>query len=337
VNAKTSRPHRDPSVTREELESLVARYRHLLEEHRRAGVRSRSRRRFEHELDSLSNRFERLLAHTPADEEILAGWRAHLHHAAPAPPEPAPSAPLVFRGRSEAGAELLIRQPGPRELEVLVDGALVERLAHADELFSSQAPVAFHVGGQAYAETFAASPEALRELRAALESGHAAPPERELVLDGLVDRDLGLTPRGRRALALVAAGPAETAASASPIDVVTRGRVSRRAAGRLRTELERLVRLSPRPVLHARGTLTHDENPRLARPVVAKATLDLGSRTVRAQASAGGTAEAIDRLVERLRRALRELRDRDELDRRPAGVAEPGHWRHGNLPPAPPT
>jgi ribosome-associated translation inhibitor RaiA len=228
----------------------------------------------------------------------------------------------------------VIRDAGAHELEVLVDGALVERLAHADELYSNRPPLTFRVGDQAYLETFAASSEALHALQAALQSGHAAPPDRELLLDGLVDRDLGLTPRGRRALAL--APPARAEAASIEIDIVTRGRVGRRAALRLRSELERLVRLSPRPVLRARGTLTYDENPSLARPVAAKATIDLGGHTVRAQATAPGTAEAIDRLVERLRRTLRELRSRQEASRREPEVAEPGHWRHGNLPPAPP-
>ncbi len=334
MNAQTPRTHRELVVTPGELESLTAEYRHVLEEHRRTGPQSRGRRRLEHELDALSDRFERLLAHTPVDEETRALWRAHLHHGTPAPSEPEPGAPLVFRGRSEMGAEAVVRRLGPRELDVLVDGAQVERLSTADELFTSSPGLAFRVGDQVYHETFGASAEALDALRTALESGQPAPADSELLLDGLVDRDLGLTPRGRRALALAPPPPpGAVAATESPIEIVTRGPVGGRARERLRDELARLVELTPRPALLARGSLSYDENPSLARPAEAKATIDLGGRTVRAHATAAGTTEAIDLLVGRLRRALRELRERQEAERREPGVAEPGHWRHGNLPP----
>ena len=334
MNARTPRTHREPVVTRGELESLTAEYRHVLEEHRRTGPQSRGRRRLEHELDALSDRFERLLAHTSLDKETRALWRAHLHHAMPAPSEPEPAPPLVFRGRSEMGAELVVRRLGPRELDVLVDGAQVERLAKADELLSSSPGLAFRVGDQVFHETFGASAQACDALRAALESGQPAPADRELLLDGLVDRDLGLTSRGRRALALAPPRRPETLAQAeSPIEIVTRGPVGEGARERLRGELARLVELTPRPALIARGSLSYDENPSLAKPAEAKATIELGGRTVRAHATAAGTAEAIDLLVGRLRRALRELRERQETERREPGVAEPGHWRHGDLPP----
>jgi hypothetical protein len=334
MNASTPRSRRQAFVTYEELESLTAEYRHVLEEHRRARAQSRSRRHLEQQLDSLSDRFERLLAHTPDDEETRARWRAHLHHGAAAPREPEPGAPLLFRGRSQAGSELVVRQLGPRELDVLVDGAQVERLATAEELLSSSPGLVFPFGDQVYHEGFEASVEARDALRAALESGQPAPAERELLLDGLVDRDLGLTPRGRRALAL--APPAASDAHAEteiPIEIVTRGPVGKRARDRLRGELAHVAELAPRRALFARGTLGYDENPSLRRPAEASARIDLGGRTVRAHATAAGTAEAIDLLVARLRRALRELRAREEADRRGPGVAEPGHWRHGNVPP----
>jgi ribosome-associated translation inhibitor RaiA len=333
VNAQTPRLSREPFVTRGELESLTTEYRHLREEHRRARAQGRSRRHLEHELDALSDRFERLLAHTPDDQETRARWRAHLHHGTPAPPEPEPGPPLVFRGRSETGAELVVRRLGSHELDVLVDGAQVERLAKADELLSSSPGLAFQLGDQVYQETFGASVAARDALRMALESGQPAPADRELLLDGLIDRDLGLTPRGRRALALAPSWPAAPAAQMEiPIEIATRGPAGKRSRERLRDELGRLIELAPRPVLLARGSLSYDENPSLARPAEARATIDLGGRTVRAHATAAGIAEAIDLLVGRLRRALRELRDRQEAGRRGPGLAEPGQWRHGNLP-----
>jgi ribosome-associated translation inhibitor RaiA len=231
------------------------------------------------------------------------------------------------------GGELVVRRLGPRELDVLVDGAQVERLDRADELLTSSPGLAFRVGDQVYHETFDVSDAACDALREALESGQPAPADPELLLDGLVDRDLGLTPRGRRALALAPPQPPGADVRAeSPIEIVTRGPVGKRARERLRNEIARAVELAPRPALRARGSLSFDENPSLARPAVAKAAIDLGSRTIRAHAAAAGTAEAIDLLAPRLRRALRELRERQETERRGTGVAEPGHWRHGNLP-----
>jgi hypothetical protein len=228
VNGTTPQPDREPLATREELETLGAAYRHLLEQHRRASAESRSRRRLEQRLAALSERFERVLAHTAVDDETRAGWRAHLHHGRAAPAEPAPGAPPVRGTRSTA-------EPLP-----------------------------------------------------------------------------------------------------APIEIVTRGPVGRRARSRLRSELERLAQLAPRSPALVRGALTYDENPSLVRPAEAKATFELGGRAVRAHTTAAGTNEAIDLLVAHLRRAFGELRGREEARRRASPVAAPGHWRHGNLPSAPP-
>ena len=60
-----------------------------------------------------------------------------------------------------------------------------------------------------FRETFAASPESLAALRGFLD-GRSPPPwdvAQELLADGIVDVHLGLTPRGRRALATQDASP----------------------------------------------------------------------------------------------------------------------------------
>ena len=327
---------RESLVTRQELESLVVDYRRLLAEHRRARPQSHTRRRLGQELLGLSSRFERLLSRAAVDEETRAQWHARLHHASPAPSGPEPGTPIAFCGRSETGSELVIRRLGPRELDLLVDGTRVERLTAAEELCSNEPGLVFRVGDQLYHETFGASAAALAELRGGLEEGQPAPADRELLLDGLVDRDLGLTPRGRRALTVGSRAHTEpTGRTPIPIGIVTRGPVGERERARLRAELVRCAMLGQRRPVFVRGALTYEENPSLAQPAVANATLDLGGRTVRAHAAAAGMSEAIDQLVEHLRRALRELRGRDEADRREPVVAEPGQWRHGNLPPAP--
>ena len=216
MNALT--PKTERFVAREKLEALTREYRHVLEEHRRTGPESSVRRRLEHELDALSDRFEHVLSRTPRDEELRARWRAHLHHGAPAPTAPGSAEP------------------------------------------------------------------------AAVETAERAEP---------------------------------------PIEIVGRGPVGRHGRERLHRELARLAGLAPRPVLIARGSLDIDENPSRARPVEARATLDLGERTIHAHANAAGTAEAIDLLVERLRRALRELRERQEGARRgPARRPAANHDRN---------
>lgn len=190
------------AVSREELEELVGAYRHIRDEHGRARPEGHTRRRLEQKLERIHERFEHLLAAVP-DEESRRAWREHLHHAAREPAEPKAVPALLFRGRSAAAAELEIRQRLPGELDVLVDGAEVERLVEADELRSTLPGFTFKLDGTEFRETFRASRAARATLRLMVEQG--APPlarlRRELLLDGLVDRDLGLTPRGRRALA----------------------------------------------------------------------------------------------------------------------------------------
>lgn len=109
----------------------------------------------------------------------------------------------------------------------------------------------------------------------------------------------------------------------SPIEIVTRGPVGERARERLRAELARLADESPRHAVFVRGALTVEQNPSIARPAVASATIDLGRRVVRARVAADGTATAIDLLVARLRRSLRDLRGREEAARRKTLPDEP--------------
>jgi ribosome-associated translation inhibitor RaiA len=101
----------------------------------------------------------------------------------------------------------------------------------------------------------------------------------------------------------------------SPIEIVSRGPIGERSRRRLRKELARLAQESPRRAIFVRGALTFEQNPSVARPAVASATLDFGRRVVRARVAADGTSTAIDLLVARLRRSLRDVRRRDESRR----------------------
>lgn len=189
------------AVSREELEELVGAYRHIRDEHGRARSDGHTRRRLEQKLERVHERFEHLLAALP-DEESRRAWREHFHHDAPEPAEPKAVPALLFRGRSAAGSELEIRQRLPGELDVIVDGAEVERLFVADELRSTRPGFTFKLDGTEFRETFRVSRAARAVLRLLVEQGARplARLRRELLLEGLIDRNLGLTPRGRRAL-----------------------------------------------------------------------------------------------------------------------------------------
>ena len=108
--------------------------------------------------------------------------------------------------------------------------------------------------------------------------------------------------------------------SETPVEIVSRGPIGERSRRRLRKELARIADEAPRHAVFVRGALTFEQNPSVARPAHAGATIDLGRRVIRARVAADGTASAIDLLVARLRRSMRDLRGRDEAVRhRPRG------------------
>lgn len=191
-------------ASRDELEAIVAEHRHLLEEHRRAHADGRVRRHMETRLHELEARFGQLLDEWVPGEELRRAWRAHLHQGAPAPTEPAPARPLVFRGAAESGSLVEVRERPDGDYDVTVDGTPVERIEAALDFSGTGAPHVFELDGLAFRETFSASEPALEALRDFVAEQAPEPPWRfapELRADGLIDGYFGLTPRGRRALA----------------------------------------------------------------------------------------------------------------------------------------
>ena len=190
------------SVSRDEFEVIVREFRHLLEEHRRAGHESSVRRHMESRLHELELRFERLLHEWAPDEELQAAWRAHLHGDAPEPAQPAASRRLVFRGVAEMGSVVEIRARADGDYDVDLDGHVVER--RLDEPDAGREVGTFTLDGHVFLETFSASGPALEALGEFVAEREPHPPwpfAPELAADGLIDRDFGLTQRGRRALA----------------------------------------------------------------------------------------------------------------------------------------
>ncbi len=121
-----------------------------------------------------------------------------------------------------------------------------------------------------------------------------------------------------------------------PVSIVADEEISDRLRAHALEMVDRLARLAPRPVIHARVTLRERADPALERPAIAKAALDVSGRQVRAHVAAGQMTEAIDLLEGRLRRNLEDLEELDRTLRRETGVPEPGEWRHGSLPTARP-
>lgn len=98
-------------VSRDELEALVAEYRHVRTLHGHARTGGRVRRHLQRRLARLEERFERLLDEAAAELELRRAWLEHLRNGAPAPSGPSgPAPPLAFRGRSETGSLVEVRE-----------------------------------------------------------------------------------------------------------------------------------------------------------------------------------------------------------------------------------
>lgn len=194
--------HVEELPRREVLQTLARRYHHLQNEHKRSGLESGVRRRIEERLLDVRERFDRLLEEWVPDPELQQAWREHLHNRVAAPAGPAGIRPLIFRGRSEAGAVVEVRGKSRDELEVEIDGSLVARIA-GEKDFTPVIP-SFHwrFDDVEYEEIFDASNEALDALADFLRNDQSPPWEHaaELLADGLIDTHAALTPRGRRAL-----------------------------------------------------------------------------------------------------------------------------------------
>lgn len=147
----------------------------------------------------------------------------------------------------------------------------------------------------------------------------------------IVEQWIGVDPRAEPA----PAGP-------GALTLVCRGAVSDAAAEYAREKVARLVAHhlgsgdpgDPGRLAWGQVKLSHTANPADERSSRAEVTLDLDGRLIRAQAAGATMPEAVDLAVERLRANLGRLADRHRHSAE--GTAPtPGHWRHGNRPPAP--
>ena len=118
----------------------------------------------------------------------------------------------------------------------------------------------------------------------------------------------------------------------APLRFEIHGDVPPFARAELEAKLRGLARRAPRPVRELRATLRREGNPALERPNIAKASLDVDGRIVRAHVAAPHMGQAIEALEERLGRRLDDLAERAQDDRRETGHPAEGGWRHGDLP-----
>jgi hypothetical protein len=127
-----------------------------------------------------------------------------------------------------------------------------------------------------------------------------------------------------------------TTGATTPIHVQLDGDLRGDLAQYLEQRTRDVLTLLDRPVLHARARLTHHADPRLARPYVAEANLDVDGRFVRAQVLAPSAREAVDMLHDRLRQRLEhdlQYTQGDWEERRGRrATGEPHEWRHGDEP-----
>ncbi|MGZ4393593.1 MAG: ribosome hibernation promotion factor [Gaiellaceae bacterium] len=121
-----------------------------------------------------------------------------------------------------------------------------------------------------------------------------------------------------------------------PLELVADDELAGQVSEHAREMVLRVARFAPRPVLHARIVLRVQPDPALERPAIAKASLDVSGRPVRAHVAAEHMIEAIDLLERRLRRNLEDLEELARARRHETRMAPPGEWRHGSIPTARP-
>ncbi len=117
-----------------------------------------------------------------------------------------------------------------------------------------------------------------------------------------------------------------------PVAVVTRGEVGAAEVEYGQQRLGQVVAQVGSPVLFARLKLTRAADPARERPAVAEGSLDVNGDLVRAHVAAHDMREAADLLERRLRDQLAHRAAHRDARRHDTGLAQPGEWRHGDLP-----
>lgn len=122
------------------------------------------------------------------------------------------------------------------------------------------------------------------------------------------------------------------ATESAPVRVEIHGRVPDGSRELAAAKVGSLLRLASESVLSARVMLAVAADPAVARPALARITVDLNGRIVRAQAAEQTMRAAIEQMAARLRVRLgRAARNWSAL-RGTVPAGEPGEWRHQSIP-----
>ena len=125
--------------------------------------------------------------------------------------------------------------------------------------------------------------------------------------------------------------PSEVEETAEGLLVSTRGPVPADAPDFFRQHVGSVIDTIDDPVLFARGKLEVATDPAADRPARAQIAVDVNGSVIRAHGRGTSLQEATMEVAHRLRDRLEHRSDRER--HRPVALpAEPGHWRHGNLP-----
>lgn len=116
------------------------------------------------------------------------------------------------------------------------------------------------------------------------------------------------------------------------LSVVVRGFDDDEIVEYAKAKVRDAARATPRRVLFGRVKLTLEPHRSIERPALVEVMFDVEGRPVRAHVAARDLREAVDLVEQRLRRKLKDLEHETEFLWRFSGIAEPGEWRHGNLP-----
>jgi hypothetical protein len=182
----------------QELSATAREFRHLQAEHEREGPEGSWRRRQGARLAEIERHFETLLERWVDDPAELERWRAHFYHGGEQP-EVEDLGVLLFKGRSDAGSLVEIRETESGESAVRIDAT---EAAHWTGDLPIESPLRF--GDSVFEETFDAPAAAVEALRALVGGASREPPWQwatALYADGIIDSTFALTERGRRLLA----------------------------------------------------------------------------------------------------------------------------------------
>ena len=121
-------------------------------------------------------------------------------------------------------------------------------------------------------------------------------------------------------------------AAAVDVHVSTRGAVSDAQRDLARDKISRLVRLCREPVRVAQVRMIVEAGPARDRPAEVEAVLDIDGKIARAHVAAATITEAVDLVVDRLRRRIERLEDRRHRLPERRAAANQARSRHAEAP-----